>query len=60
MGSGLAGSLQMLLGSLIASSTILLGAANDVRIGIGVVLGAALVALVAALLLRDDARLAVN
>ena len=50
----------MLLGSLIASSTILLGAANDVRIGIGVVLGAALVALVAALLLRDDARLAVN
>jgi hypothetical protein len=50
----------MLLGSLIASSTILLGAANDVRIGIGVVLVAALVALVAALLLRDDARLAVN
>ncbi|HAG45907.1 MAG TPA: hypothetical protein DCL19_03780, partial [Gammaproteobacteria bacterium] len=60
VGSGLAGSLQMLLGSLIASSTILLGAADDVRIGIGVVLGAALVALVAALLLRDDARLAVN
>ena len=60
VGSGLAGSLQMLLGSLIASLTIWLGAANDVRIGISVVLGAALVALVAALLLRDDARLAVN
>ena len=33
LGSGLAGSLQMLLGSGIAASTILLGAAEDTRIG---------------------------
>ena len=38
LGSGLAGSLQMLLGSGIAASTILLGAAEDTRIGLGILL----------------------
>ena len=54
LGSGLAGSLQMLLGSGIAASTILLGAAEDTRIGLGILLLVAIASFVTTLFLVDD------
>jgi DHA1 family bicyclomycin/chloramphenicol resistance-like MFS transporter len=54
LGSGLAGSLQMLLGSGIAASTILLGAAEDTRIGLGILLLVAVASLVTTLFLVED------
>ena len=54
LGSGLAGSLQMLLGSGIAASTILLGAAEDTRIGLGILLLVAIASLVTTLFLVKD------
>ena len=54
LGSGLAGSLQMLLGSGIAASTILLGAADDTRIGVGILLLVAIASLVTTLFLVKD------
>ena len=54
LGSGLAGSLQMLLGSGIATSTILLGAAEDTRIGLGILLLVAIASFVTTLFLVDD------
>mgnify|MGYP001207308178 CR=1 FL=1 len=54
LGSGLAGSLQMLLGSGIAASTILLGAAEDTRIGLGILLLVAVASLVTTLFLVKD------
>jgi len=54
LGSGLAGSLQMLLGSGIAASTILLGAADDTRIGLGILLLVAIAGFVASLFLVKD------
>jgi DHA1 family bicyclomycin/chloramphenicol resistance-like MFS transporter len=55
-GSGLAGSLQMLLGSTIATTTIFLGAAHDTRIGITVVLVVAISAFMTSLFLVDNAQ----
>ena len=54
LGSGLAGSLQMLLGSGIAASTILLGAAEDTRIGLGILLLVAIASFVTTLYLVED------
>ena len=54
LGSGLAGSLQMLLGSGIAASTILLGAAEDTRIGLGILLLVAIASFVTTLFLVKD------
>ena len=54
LGSGLGGRLQMLLGSGIAASTILLGAAEDTRIGVGILLLVAIVSFVATLFLVKD------
>ena len=54
LGSGLAGSLQMLLGSGIAASTILLGAAEDTRIGVGILLLVAIASFITTLLLVKD------
>ena len=54
LGSGLAGNLQMLLGSGIAASTILLGAAEDTRIGLGILLLVAIASFVTTLFLVDD------
>ena len=54
LGSGLAGSLQMLLGSGIAASTILLGAAEDTRIGLGILLLVSIASFVATLFLVKD------
>ena len=53
-GSGLAGSLQMFLGSGIAASTILLGAAEDTRIGLGILLLVAIASFVTTLYLVED------
>ena len=54
LGSGLAGSLQMLLGSGIAASTILLGAAEDTRIGLGILLLVAIASFITTLFLVKD------
>ena len=54
LGSGLAGSLQMLLGSGIAASTILLGAAEDTRIGVGILLLVAIASFITTLFLVKD------
>jgi DHA1 family bicyclomycin/chloramphenicol resistance-like MFS transporter len=54
LGSGLAGSLQMLLGSGIAASTIFLGAAEDTRIGVGILLLIAIAGFVATLFMAKD------
>lgn len=54
LGSGLAGSLQMLLGSGIAASTILLGAAEDTRIGLGILLLVAIASFITTLFLVED------
>jgi len=54
LGSGLAGSLQMLLGSGIAASTILLGAAEDTRIGLGILLLVAIASFINTLFLVKD------
>ena len=54
LGSGLAGSLQMLLGSGIAASTILLGAAEDARIGVGILLLVAIASFITTLFLVKD------
>ena len=54
LGSGLAGSLQMLLGSGVAASTILLGAAEDTRIGLGILLLVAIAGFVVSLFLVKD------
>ena len=54
LGSGLAGSLQMLHGSGIAASTILLGAAEDTRIGLGILLLVAIASFVTTLYLVED------
>ena len=56
LGSGLVGSLQMLLGSGIAASTILLGAAEDTRIGLGILLPVAVASLVTSLFLVKDSK----
>ena len=54
LGSGLAGSLQMLLGAGIAASTILLGAAEDTRIGVGILLLVAIASFITTLFLVKD------
>lgn len=54
LGSGLAGSLQMLLGSGIAASTILFGAAEDTRIGLSILLLVAIASFVTTLFLVKD------
>jgi DHA1 family bicyclomycin/chloramphenicol resistance-like MFS transporter len=54
LGSGLAGSLQMLLGSGIAASTILLGAAENTRIGVGILLLVAIASFITTLFLVKD------
>ena len=54
LGSGLAGSLQMLLGSGIAASTILLGAAEDTRVGVGILLLVAIASFITTLFLVKD------
>ena len=54
LGGGLAGSLQMLLSSGIGASTILLGAAQDTRIGVGILLLVAIASLVTTLFLVKD------
>ena len=48
-GSGLTGSLQIMVASAIAAATIYLGAASDVQIGIGITFVASIVALLAAI-----------
>jgi DHA1 family bicyclomycin/chloramphenicol resistance-like MFS transporter len=54
LGGGLAGSLQMLLSSGIAASTIFLGAAEDTRIGVGILLLVAIASLIATLFMAKD------
>jgi hypothetical protein len=54
LGGGLAGSLQMLLSSGIGASTILLGAAQDTRIGVGILLLVAIAGFVTTLFLVKD------
>ena len=54
LGSGLAGSLQMLLGSGIAASTILLGAAEDTKVGVGILLLVAIASFITTLFLVKD------
>lgn len=56
LGAGLAGSLQMLLGSGIAASTMLLGAANDTKIGVGILLIVAIAGLITTVFLINDSK----
>ena len=48
------GSLQMLLGAGVATSAILLGAAEDTRIGLGILLVIAIAGFITTIFLIDD------